>query len=144
MKGGLGRRQFLLAAGGAMALLGSGAAVGLYRSDYPLRRWIARIVRTHLPGVPIDDAVLGAYIDDVLAEDPSQKIVTRLAALANLVAPGIHRLDDRLRGPVEDFERWVLSGFLLQSNFFRVEDPYQDEIEYIGKTVCDNPFASLG
>jgi hypothetical protein len=141
MRGEVSRRQFLLAAsGGAMAILGSGTVVGLY-FDYPLRRWIARIVRSHLPGVAISDSVMKAYTDDVLIEATSQRSITRLAALANLVAPGLHLVNDQLKRPVDDFERYLVSGFLLQSNFFEVDDPLKAEIRYLGKRICSNPFA---
>jgi hypothetical protein len=144
VKGRLGRRQFLLAAsGGAVVVVGSGAGLGLYSSDYPLRHWIARIIRDNLPGVTISDAALEAYTDDALATASAQKSLTRLAALANLVAPDIHRVSDRLSKPVDDFERYIISGFLLRSNFFELEDPFQDEIVYVGETLCNNPFANF-
>lgn len=142
MKGWMGRRRFLLAAsGGTLAIVGCGAAVSLYHSDYPLRRWIARIVRDHLPGVAISDAALDAYAEDVLGEATSQRALTRLAAIAALVAPGVHRTNDSQKRRFDDFERYIVSGFLLRSTFFEVDNPYENDIAYLGWAACSNPFA---
>lgn len=137
------RRTFLLTAAGAAAV-GVGGAAALDRSDFPLRHWIARIVRDNLPGISIGDATLEAYVADVLVDPVASSKLTRLAALANLVAPDIHAANDYLARRVDDFERNIVSGFLMNSNFFEIENIHGEEIVYEGgRAPCTNPFAVL-
>ena len=143
----LSRRSLILGASGfcAAALLGGGA---LLRGPDKV---IAEIIRRHLGPLAMPDAALASFIADArsMAADAgaSARSIRVLSACYPLLnVPGVRGvLGDRLRFKVEQFERQVVTHFLLTTNYLRLANREQQEVRFEGlPAVCENPFARTG
>jgi hypothetical protein len=136
-----GRRKLLIAgAGGALALGIFGAAsrgeLGNYRAS-----WIERVVRENLPGIDIDASSLQAYIKEIMADERMQQKLVKATVFVDRFVPWLPAHIASARDGLEGLERFVLTEYLMGSNFFRVPDPKRETIVYSGRVlVCNNPF----
>lgn len=138
------RRKLLIAgAGGALALGIFGAAswgtLGNYRAS-----WVERVIRDNLPGVDLDAASLQVFVQDILASERMQKGVVQATVFADRFVPWLPASITRAREGLEGLQRFVLTEYLIGSNFFHVPDPKRETIVYGGSVAaCRNPFAYL-
>jgi hypothetical protein len=136
------RRKLLIAgAGGALALgifgAASWSALGNYRAS-----WVERVVRDNLPGIDLDAASLQVFVRDILANERMQRPLVKATVFADRFVPWLPASIARARDGLEGLERFVLTEYLIGSNFFRVPDPKRETIVYGGSVIaCRNPFA---
>lgn len=135
------RRKLLIAgAGGTLALgifgAASWGALKRYRET-----WIESVVRENLPGIDLDPASLQAFIEDMLAHERLQPNRVKATMFADRFVPWLPANIGKARDGLEGLERFVLTEYLIGSNFFRVPDPKRETIVYSGAFVaCPNPF----
>ncbi|HEY0684044.1 MAG TPA: hypothetical protein VGD45_17060 [Steroidobacter sp.] len=136
-----GRRKLLIAgAGGTLALGIFGAASWGTLSNYRAT-WVESVVRENLPGIDLDGASLQAFIKDILASERMQRKAVKATVFADRFVPWLPAHIAKARSGLEGLERFVLTEYLIGSNFFRVPDPKRETIVYSGKVVaCINPF----
>lgn len=139
-----GRRKLLIAgAGGTLALGIFGVASWGTLSNYGAS-WVERVVRENLPGIDLDAASLQAFIKDVLANDRMQRKVVKATLFADRFVPWLPANIAKARDGLQGLERFVLTEYLIGSNFFRVPDPKRETIVYSGVAIaCINPFIYL-
>lgn len=135
------RRNLLIAgAGGAVALGIFGAASWGALTNYGAS-WIERVVRENLPGIDLDPASLQTFIKDMLASERMQRKEVKATVFADRFVPWLPAHIAKARAGLEGLERYVLTEYLMGSNFFRVPDPKRQTIVYSGMIVaCRNPF----
>ncbi|MBM0103600.1 hypothetical protein JM946_02545 [Steroidobacter sp. S1-65] len=136
-----GRRKLLIAgAGGTVALGIFGAASWGSLSNYRAS-WVESVLRENLPGIDLDPASLQAYIKDILASERMQRKEVKVTVFADRFVPWLPAHIAKARNGLEGLERYVLTEYLIGSNFFRVPDPKRETIVYSGRAVaCINPF----
>lgn len=136
-----GRRKLLIAgAGGTVALGIFGVASWGQLSNYRAS-WVERVVRENLPGIDLDVASLQTFIKDILASERMQRKEVKVTVFADRFVPWLPAHISKARNGLEGLERYVLTEYLIGSNFFRVPDPKQETIVYSGMIVaCRNPF----
>lgn len=128
---------------GAAPLALGGSVAGL-RHAGGRAAWIADVIRRNLPGILIDEASMASFVQAMLASGLLDSYKRNLLVLADTAIPSLSRRIAPARERIEWLERWVLTEFLLGSNFFRVADPKSETIVYSGKSpACPNPFAKL-
>lgn len=136
-----GRRKLLIVGVGGAAALGifgaaSWASLTSYRAS-----WIERVVRENLPGIDLDPASLQTFIKDMLASERMQRKEVKVTVFADRFVPWLPAHISKARNGLEGLERYVLTEYLIGSNFFRVPDPKRERIVYSGMIVaCRNPF----
>jgi hypothetical protein len=136
------RRRKLLLASASTVVAGTLGIFTAHRYTAGRGTWIEAVVRNNLPGVQIDAASLERFVHAVLASDLLDTRKVKLMVLADSAIPALARLVMPARERIERLERLVLSEFLSNSNFFRVNDPQREVIAYVGEIpACGNPFA---
>jgi hypothetical protein len=136
-----GRRKLLIAGvGGTLALGMFGAAswgtIGNFRAS-----WVENVLRDNLPGIDLDVASLQAFIQEILTHERMQKTEVKATVFADRFVPWLPARIAKARSGLEGLERFVLTEYLIGSNFFRVPDPKRETIVYNGRAIaCINPF----
>ena len=135
------RRKLLLAgAGGTLALGIFGAASWGTLKNYRAS-WVESVLRENLPGVDLDAASLQTFVADILAHERLQRKAVKATVFADRFVPWLPASIAKARDGLEGLERFVLTEYLIGSNFFRVPDPKRETIVYSGSIVaCRNPF----
>jgi hypothetical protein len=136
-----GRRKLLIAgAGGTLALGIFGAASWGTLSNYRAA-WAEGVLRDNLPGIDLDAASLQAFIKEILVSERMQRKAVKATVFADRFVPWLPANVAKARDGLEGLERFVLTEYLIGSNFFRVPDPKRETIVYSGRAVaCINPF----
>ncbi|MFC4309625.1 hypothetical protein ACFPN2_11090 [Steroidobacter flavus] len=135
-----GRRKLLIAGGGVAALGIFGAASWGQLTNYRAS-WIERVVRENLPGIDLDPASLQTFVKDMLASERMQRREVKVTVFADRFVPWLPAHIAKARHGLEGLERYVLTEYLIGSNFFRIPDPKRETIVYSGMIVaCRNPF----
>jgi hypothetical protein len=136
-----GRRKLLIAgAGGTLALGIFGAASWGTLSNYRAS-WVEGVLRDNLPGIDLDAASLQAFIKEILVSERMQRKAVKATVFADRFVPWLPANVAKARDGLEGLERFVLTEYLIGSNFFRVPDPKRETIVYSGRAVaCINPF----
>ena len=136
-----GRRKLLIAgAGGTAALAIFGAASWSELTNYRAA-WVERVLRENLPGITLDPASLHTFIRDILASERMLRKEVKVTVFADRFVPWLPAHIAKARNGLEGLERYVLTEYLIGSNFFRVPDPKQVAIVYSGLALaCRNPF----
>lgn len=134
------RRKLLIGAAGTatLGLVGAGSWSRLknYRAQ-----WIEQVVRNYLPDIDLDPVSLQTFVDYLLAEQRMQPRVVKATVFADQFIPWLPARVIQARDGLVRLERYVLTEFLMGSNFFRVRDPRQETIVYFGPALaCINPF----
>ena len=135
------RRKLLMAgAGGVIALGALGAASWGNIANYRAA-WIERVVRENLPGIDLDAESLQKFVQDMLANERMQRAEVKATVFADRFVPWLPAHISKARNGLEGLERFVLTEYLIGSNFFRVPDPKSVPIVYSGIALaCRNPF----
>lgn len=137
------RRNFLIASGAAVAVIGAGIS-GL-RLVSSREEWVGAVIRENLPGITIDAGSLAKFIEEAVRSDALQPLTHRLAVFAEQNVPWVAARIPKVRNGLDKLERRVLTEFLLGSNFFRIPNPKHETIVYYGPAIaCGNPFVSFG
>jgi hypothetical protein len=136
------RRKFLIAgAGGALALGIFGASSFGTLVNYRAS-WVEGVIRDNLPGIDLDAASLQVFVRDILANERMQRPMVKATVFADRFVPWLPAGIAKAREGLQGLERFVLTEYLIGSNFFRVPDPTQETIVYGGSVIaCRNPFA---
>lgn len=136
-----GRRKLLIAgAGGTLALGLFGAASWGTLRNYRAS-WVENVLRENLPGIELDAASLQAFIEDILASERLQRKAVQATVFADRFVPWLPASIAKARNGLEGLERFVLTEYLIGSNFFRVPDPKRETIVYSGRAIaCINPW----
>jgi hypothetical protein len=133
------RRTILIGATAGAAAVAGGAywfATSEFRSSA-----LAYLKRS-LPGVPIDEESAIACIEDFAASKPLFKSA---ALRSGWSIAGVENMSE-LNTQFQHQERFFLTYFLLNSNFFYEDDPKAQSIVYATPpkiVACGNPFANL-
>lgn len=133
-----GRRKLLIAGASGVIALGIVGAASLtnYRAT-----WVERVVRENLPGIDLDAVSLQVFIKDILASERMQRKEVKVTVFVDRFVPGLPTHISKARDGLEGLERYVLTEYLIGSNFFRVPDPRRVIIVYSGTALaCQNPF----
>lgn len=134
------RKLFIAGAGGALALGIFGAASWDTLSNYRAS-WVERVVRNNLPGIDLDAASLEGFINEILGSERMQKKAVKATVFVDRFVPWLPAHISKARNGLEGLERYVLTEYLIGSNFFRVPDPKRETIVYGGRVLaCSNPF----
>lgn len=134
-----GRRKLLIA-GGTLALGMFGAASWGKLKSYRAT-WVERVVRDNLPGIDLDPGSLQSFVNRILAHERLQPNVVKATVFADRFVPWLPASIGKARDGLEGLERFVLTEYLMGSNFFRVPDPGRATIVYRGGDhPCGNPF----
>lgn len=141
---GISRRRFIqICAGtGAAALLPAG--VFFLRGRERLTRLVHETLARHLPGTEIAPRDVAAYIHDFIEKNGGISGRARAFALLEPLARRRARHDPNLLFSINEFERDIVSGFLLGSDFFeRGAGPGPVAYRGRGDEICRaaNPFA---
>lgn len=132
------RRKLLIAGAGGAAALG---LLGVASFSNYGATWIERVIRENLPGIDLDPASLQAFIKDMLAGERMQRKAVKVTVFADRFVPWLPAHIAKARNGLEGLERYVLTEYLIGSNFFRVPDPKRVTIVYSGIALaCRNPF----
>ncbi|WP_129781416.1 hypothetical protein [Peristeroidobacter soli] len=135
-----GRRKLLIASGGVAALGVFGAASWGHLTNYRAS-WVERVVRENLPGIDLDPGSLQTFIKDILANERMNRKEVKVTVFADRFVPWLPAHISKARDGLEGLERFVLTEYLIGSNFFRIPDPKHETIVYSGMIVaCRNPF----
>ena len=95
-----------------------------------------------LPGVTIDEKSALAGIDEFVSDWSTPKTLVVQTAWN---AAGVETMAE-LNGHFERTARYILTHFLINSNFFHVKDPRAQPIVYVSTplgTACGNRLANL-
>jgi hypothetical protein len=134
-----GRRRLLIA-GGTLGLGILGAASWGVLENYRAM-WVERVVRENLPGIELDPDSLQTFITAMLGHERLQRKVVKATVFANRFVPWLPASVGKARDGLDGLERFVLTEYLIGSNFFHVPDPKRATIVYTGITnPCGNPF----
>lgn len=132
-------RRNLLIAGGVVAA--TSAVGGTFVATRDVRSALAGFIKDSLPGVTCDEASVYRCVDDFIASWSRTKKAAMGSIYAVLGVQGAANSSHRL----SFVPRMVLTEFLVNSNFFDVNDPRQVVIKYeprAPQTACGNPFAA--
>lgn len=136
-----GRRKLLIAGAGGAAVLGIFGAASWEQLTNYRATWVERVVRENLPGIDLDAASLQTFVKDILASEWLQRKPVKMTVFADRFVPWLPAHVAKARNGLESLERYVLTEYLIGSNFFRVPDPKREQIVYSGMIVaCRNPF----
>jgi hypothetical protein len=103
--------------------------------------WVESVIRENLPGIDLDAASLQAFIKDILANERLQRNAVKATVFADRFVPWLPASIAKARDGLEGLERFVLTEYLIGSNFFRIPDPKRETIVYGGRAIaCINPF----
>lgn len=149
----LSRRKLLKMAIGSGVLLAS-FPTALYMLDRENRliAHIRGILETNLPGTVIADADVKNFAYDFFIEKDGVSFKRYVGNLLHPVVQFAAKHSEFLYGKVYEFERQVISNFLLNSDFFQNSDFFHSRnnlkaITYYGPVnkVCStaNPFAQF-
>lgn len=135
------RRKLLIAgAGGTLALGIFGASSWGTLRNYRAS-WVEGVVRENLPDIDLDPTSLQTFIKDILAHERLQRSEVKATVFADRFVPWLPASIGKVRDGLEGLERFVLTEYLIGSNFFRVPDPKRETIVYSGNNLpCGNPF----
>ncbi len=139
-------RRNILIGGAGLAGLGAAGLGGSFLYNSPARL-VEHIVRAHLPGLDIDGNDMRQFVSDFLAADIHTSRKERLGL--RLLAPFVNLPPFRWMLPafvsrgVENFERRVMSEFMMGSDFFDTYAMGNPKVTYTGLyTVYEAPCAS--
>lgn len=136
-----GRRKLLIGGASTAVALGVFGAASWEQLTNYRATWIERVIRENLPGIDLDPASLQAFIADLLASERMQRKEVKLTVFADRFVPWLPAHISKARNGLEGLERYVLTEYLIGSNFFRVSDPKRVTIVYSGIALaCRNPF----
>jgi hypothetical protein len=136
-----GRRKLLIAGASSVAVLGIFGTASREQLPHYRASWVERVVRENLPGVDLDPVSLQTFIKDMLASERMQRKTVKVGVFADRFVPWLPAHIAKARNGLEGLERYVLTEYLIGSNFFRVSDPKREKIVYSGMIVaCRNPF----
>lgn len=138
------RRLFLSSMlGGCLVAAGIGVAVLPLGPEQRLKH----LLKTRLAYLQIPDEVIDAFTKDFV-DDPERRFrhFKTTKYVAQRAVYGVEVFTDRL--PIFRFERFVISAFLLSTNFFREGADVKKPLRYVAyndpyKIGCANPFARL-
>jgi hypothetical protein len=139
MSQNLTRRNVLVGTAAVAAVAIGGAA---WMSEFEFKSSLLTFFRQSLPGVPIDQESASTCIDDFVADWPLPKTLVLRAAWSTAGVANMASAIDRFESPA----RHLLTSFLINSNFFHVDDPRAQPIVYVTPpphAPCGNPFANL-
>jgi hypothetical protein len=141
----MNRREVMIGGGALLGATALGGGVYVVNNDRALQGWIESLVARNLPNVRLDPQSLARFSSEKLAEIGSSRQY-RVYAASLSTGLDLSTLSETLRDKVEAFERKTLSDFLLDSNFFALDDPSAQPVTYEGKgpAACHNPFAVIG
>lgn len=146
----LTRRQFLLAVVPASASLYVGGWWLINVRKGETSQIIISILKKKLYYLNISDQTLETFASDVQTILPSG--YRRSMSWAGMLSPAYARVDifhltQRTKQKIEEFEEYIVSKFLLSSDFFYNDAREDREIQYIGlyqhASICSNPFAKF-
>jgi hypothetical protein len=136
-----GRRKLLIGSAAGVAVLGVFGAASWGRLKNYRAEWVEQVVRGSLPGVELDPASLKTFIEYVLTTDRMKPAPVKATVFADQFIPWLPAQVAKARDGLIGLERYVLTEYLIGSNFFRVPDPKREIITYTGAIVaCRNPF----
>ncbi len=121
-----GRRKLLIAGAGGVAVLGIFGAASWEQLTNYRASWVERVVRENLPGIDLDAASLQTFIKDILASERMQRTAVKVTVFADRFVPWLPAHIAKARNGLEGLERYVLTEYLIGSNFFRVPDPKRE------------------
>ena len=142
-------RRTLLAGAGSVAALGvvGGGVVGYgLFADGSFVSWVHHVLRSHLPGVKLAAQEIDQFAKDLMTVRPPYRKI-KAATIANGYVYSTAESLGLESGAVENYQRQIVTLFLLNSDFFQLEDPLTEEVTYFGimDPICSvaNPFAQL-
>jgi len=136
-----GRRKLLAGGAAGVAVLGIFGAASWPRLKNYRAEWVEQVVRGNLPGVTLDADSLKTFIAYVLNTDRMQPAPVKATVFADQFIPWLPARVAKARDGLEGLERYVLTEYLIGSNFFRVPDPKRETIVFSGAIIaCRNPF----
>lgn len=131
---GFDRRSILIGGAGLAGLGAAGLGASfLYNSP---ARLVEQIVRSHLPGLHIDDEEMVQFVADFIAADIHTTRTERLGL--RLLAPFVNMPPFRWLMPgfvsrgYENFERRVMNEFMMGSDFFDTYAVGNPKVTYTG------------
>lgn len=137
------RRNMLL---GAAAVGAVGVGVGAYGLSGDALTYFTSMFRHYLPGVTISDEGLRNFTREA-TEGRNEDFGPKLKALAGAVRVfGFSAVSAAMAKnyAFDKFNREFFSLFLMNSNFFQLDDPREGIVEYYGlAAACGNPFAEF-
>lgn len=135
------RRRLLVAGAGGVVALGAFGAASWGQLSHYRASWVERVIRESLPGIDLDAVSLQAFVRDILASERMQRREVKVTVFAERFVPWLPAHISKARKGLEGLERFVLTEYLIGSNFFRVPNPKRETIVYSGIAVaCRNPF----
>ena len=147
MKNTSNRRRFLIACTGA-GIVGAAVPLGIYSLDSKnrLRGLIQSMLENNLPGTTVSQADVERFAADFFVKDDKVTLNNHIFSVLDPVIRVASQYDDGLRARVYDFERKVISNFLLNSDFFATGSD-RKSVTYYGTSerICSaaNPFAQF-
>lgn len=148
VKGPTRRRLFV----GLGALVALGTLGGLSLIVHTRKSLIVQRLHTLLPTMEIDDAQLDAYASDFIAHDLETRNIEILglrAAAPLLYSPALRwMMPARARQLLESYDRRIITGFLLSTDFLEVRARGERRVSCVGffepyATPCGNPLPRL-
>lgn len=139
----LTRRGMIVGSVGLAAIAALGG-IGLLRFD-KVDTCRATLTRLIGPFAMKDDA-FAAFVDDFLKVDKMligmRGGLMRAAEFSGLLPRIAGSLPPASAQQVEQFERALLTQFVLTTNYLQLDDPRAEPIDYVGPIdACGNPFA---
>jgi hypothetical protein len=135
----LTRRNVLIGAAAAGAVAFGGVT---WATTADLRYAVLAFYKRARPGVTIDEKSALAGIDEFVSDWSTPK---RLVLQTAWNVAGVDTMAE-LNGRFESVARHMLTHFLINSNFFYVQNPRAQPIVYVSRppgTPCGNPWANL-
>jgi hypothetical protein len=149
------RRRLLAASVGAIGLGGAGAAWVATRDPKDL---VIALVRNALPGVRIEEASVQSFATDYIRgfhrtfspQRWSERLLADVKlhtaeAVRGVVGVGVFAPRGVFGGFAAQKTRRALTRFLMNSNFFVLDDPSAELVVYSppATEICRNPFADV-
>jgi hypothetical protein len=133
------RRNVLIGTAGIAAATIGGVS---WMAGFEFKSSVLAFFKRSLPGVTIDEDSAMTSIDDFAADWPMAKTLVLRTAWSTAGVGTMADLVERFESPA----RHMLTFFLINSNFFFVDDPRAQPIVYVTPpphAPCGNPFANL-
>jgi len=135
----LSRREVLIGTAAVGVAAASGVAWGVTAD---IKAAVLAFFKRALPGVTIDEKSAMTCIDDFVAGWPLAKRLVLSTAWNTVGVDTMAAVHDRFQPPA----RYMLTHFLINSNFFLVKDPKAQPIVYTSPqpgSACASPFTNL-
>lgn len=143
------RRRVFTVLGILGASVAGGLGLGAYSqlSDTPYRSWLGAVIRARLPGVPIPEDSLQAFVDDFAARFPPRRHQRVLVLGDGRTYRALQTIGLEVDS-MQALERLVLTQFLFATDFFDLDDPAVEPLGYVGlpdnkQCFGQNPFAEF-